>query len=66
VFVVLAILCYSQNGDNPQEYLAKFFGCKLNMKFSYLKNNASTFFATCFELCAEIWRLKNSKRLLHL
>jgi hypothetical protein len=47
VFVVLAILCYSQNGDNPQDYLAKFFGCKLNMKFNYLKNNPSTFFATC-------------------
>jgi hypothetical protein len=46
VFVFLAILCYSQNGDNPQEYWAK-FGCKLNMKFIYLKKNPSTFFATC-------------------
>jgi hypothetical protein len=27
----LAILCYSQDGDDPQEDLAK-FGYKLNMK----------------------------------
>jgi hypothetical protein len=32
----LAILCYSQSGDDPQEDLVK-FGYKLNMKENFIK-----------------------------
>jgi len=54
VFVVLflAIVCYSQSGDDPQEDLAK-FGYKLNMKEKVLKH-PSIIFGYLLEPCIEI------------
>jgi hypothetical protein len=37
VFYFLAILCYSQSGDDLQEDVAK-FGYKLNLKIFFVKN----------------------------
>jgi hypothetical protein len=57
VFVVLflAIVCYSQSGDDPQEdwVIAK-FGYKLNMKKKVLKH-PSIIFGYLLEPCIEIW-----------
>ncbi len=53
-FFFLAIFCYSQSGDDPQEDLAK-FGYKLNMKINVLKH-PSIFLATyLMNRVLEIW-----------
>jgi hypothetical protein len=43
----LAILCYSQSGDDPHEGLAN-FGYKINIKIIYFEKNCSIFFTTSF------------------
>jgi len=51
-----AILCYSQSGDYPQEYLAR-FGYNLNYESNFFKKNPFIFLVSYFEPCIiEIWR----------
>jgi len=52
-FLFLAIVCYSQSGDDPQEDLAK-FGYKLNMKKKSLETPIYIF-GYLLEPCIEIW-----------
>jgi hypothetical protein len=50
------VLC-SQNGNDPQEYLAR-FGYKLNMKVKIFKKNPSNIFGYIHEPCTVIWRVE--------
>ncbi len=49
----LSILWCSQNGNDPQQDLAK-FGYKIHMKLKKFKH-PSIFVATCLNQCIEIW-----------
>jgi hypothetical protein len=49
-------LCYSQNGDDPQEDLAQFGYKLINMKVNFLKH-PSILFGYLLEPCIEeIWQ----------
>jgi hypothetical protein len=55
-FVGGAILCYSQSGDSPQEYLAR-FGYKLNYESNFYKKKPCIFLVSYFDPCIiEIWK----------
>ncbi len=65
VFFFLAMLCYSQSGNDPQEDLAR-FGYKLNMKVNFLKNILLYFWLLLLEPRIETcWRYSlNFDRIL--